>query len=184
MKSIKARLLAAITCSSLCIAQFALAGTVYDVAVGPAGSFVFSPANIVIGVGDSIRWTWMTDGHNVVAGVPGSPTGAFFSGKPAGAGNVYEVLFDQAFIDANPIVDDLYDYHCHPHAAFGMVGSVQVIVPVDCPWDLDGSSIVDTSDLLALFAQWGTAGSADFDGSGSVDTYDLLTLFAYWGPCP
>lgn len=53
----------------------------------------------------------------------------------------------------------------------------------NCPWDLDGSETVGTSDLLALFAQWGTAGSADFDESGTVDTADLLILFANWGAC-
>ncbi len=53
-----------------------------------------------------------------------------------------------------------------------------------CPWDLDGSGSVGTGDLLELFTQWGTAGSADFDGSGSVGTSDLLILFANWGPCP
>ncbi|MCH8824740.1 MAG: hypothetical protein IH984_14670 [Planctomycetes bacterium] len=53
----------------------------------------------------------------------------------------------------------------------------------DCPWDLDNSGSVDTGDLLELFAQWGTAGSADFDGSGAVGTSDLLILFANWGPC-
>ena len=53
-----------------------------------------------------------------------------------------------------------------------------------CPWDLDNSGTVDTSDLLELFAQWGTPGTADFDGSGAVDTADLLILFANWGPCP
>lgn len=55
--------------------------------------------------------------------------------------------------------------------------------PPKCPWDLNESGVVDTSDLLALFAQWGTAGSADFDGNGTVDTSDLLTLFANWGVC-
>ena len=55
--------------------------------------------------------------------------------------------------------------------------------PPQCPWDLDESGVVDTLDLLALFAQWGTAGSADFDESGAVDTLDLLALFANWGPC-
>lgn len=55
---------------------------------------------------------------------------------------------------------------------------------IPCPWDLDGSGSVGTSDLLELFAQWGTAGSADFDESGSVGTNDLLILFANWGPCP
>ncbi|MCH8821866.1 MAG: hypothetical protein IH984_00005, partial [Planctomycetes bacterium] len=53
-----------------------------------------------------------------------------------------------------------------------------------CPWDLDESGSVGTSDLLALFAQWGTDGPADFDGSGTVNTNDLLILFANWGPCP
>ena len=53
-----------------------------------------------------------------------------------------------------------------------------------CPWDLDGNGTVNTSDLLALFAQWGTDGPADFDGSGVVNTVDLLILFANWGPCP
>lgn len=53
-----------------------------------------------------------------------------------------------------------------------------------CIFDLDGDGVVATSDLLELFAQWGTAGPADFDGSGAVGTNDLLILFANWGPCP
>jgi len=54
-----------------------------------------------------------------------------------------------------------------------------------CPADLDGDGAVGTSDLLALFAQWGpNPGSpADLDGDGSVGTSDLLILFANWGPC-
>lgn len=54
---------------------------------------------------------------------------------------------------------------------------------IPCPWDLDQSRAVNTIDLLALFAQWGTDGPADFDGSGKVNTADLLILFANWGPC-
>ncbi|MCH8825105.1 MAG: hypothetical protein IH984_16545 [Planctomycetes bacterium] len=56
--------------------------------------------------------------------------------------------------------------------------------PPACPWDLDESGSVGTSDLLELFAQWGTAGAADFDESGTVNTADLLILFANWGQCP
>ncbi|MCH8823842.1 MAG: hypothetical protein IH984_10080 [Planctomycetes bacterium] len=52
-----------------------------------------------------------------------------------------------------------------------------------CTWDLDGSGSVDTGDLLELFAQWGTDGTADFDGDGTVNTVDLLILFANWGLC-
>ena len=60
------------------------------------------------------------------------------------------------------------------------------LVGEPCPWDLDGTGIVNTSDLLALFASWGLckACDADFDESGSVNTSDLLILFANWGPCP
>lgn len=61
-------------------------------------------------------------------------------------------------------------------------GTVDACPP--CPWDLDKSGVVNTGDLLALFAQWGTAGPADFDESGVVNTADLLILFANWGPCP
>ncbi len=53
-----------------------------------------------------------------------------------------------------------------------------------CPWDLDGSGAVSTGDLLILFSQWGTDGTADFDDSGLVGTGDLLILFVNWGPCP
>ncbi len=57
------------------------------------------------------------------------------------------------------------------------------LIASECPWDLDGSGSVGTGDLLELFTQWGTAGSADFDESGVVSTGDLLILFANWGPC-
>lgn len=66
----------------------------------------------------------------------------------------------------------------------GLNGAFLIDFGATCPWDLDGSGSVGTSDLLELFAQWGTAGSADFDESGAVGTSDLLILFANWGPCP
>lgn len=52
-----------------------------------------------------------------------------------------------------------------------------------CIWDLNGDCMVNTSDLLELFAQWGTNGPADFNEDGIVNTSDLLILFANWGPC-
>ena len=52
------------------------------------------------------------------------------------------------------------------------------------PIDLDGDGSVGTSDLLLLFAQWGTAGPADFDGNGTVNTIDLLILLSNWGSIP
>ena len=54
-----------------------------------------------------------------------------------------------------------------------------------CPADLDGDGIVITSDLLALFAQWGKNPNspADLNSDGTVNTADLLILFANWGLC-
>jgi len=52
------------------------------------------------------------------------------------------------------------------------------------PGDIDGDGDVDTSDLLALLADWGCSGEdcvGDVDGDGDTDTSDLLMLLANWG---
>ena len=171
------------------VAPFAIAGTVHDVTVGLGGNFVFSPDEIVIEVGDTVRWTWDSDGHNVGSGTPGSPTDAFLSGPPADSGTIFEVVFDQKFLDANPIPSNIYDYHCHPHGPFGMIGSVEVLVPSLCPGDIDDSGDVGVKDLLFLLGAWGPCPKkgdcpADFDDSGDIGVKDLLVLLGNWGPCP
>lgn len=58
--------------------------------------------------------------------------------------------------------------------------------PVEpCPADLTSDGVVDVSDLLALFASWGSCPgcAADINGDGFVDVSDLLLLFAAWGQC-
>jgi len=50
------------------------------------------------------------------------------------------------------------------------------------PGDLDGDGVVNTNDLLILFANWGLCGDcgncpADFNGDCSVTTSDLLVIF-------
>lgn len=55
--------------------------------------------------------------------------------------------------------------------------------------DLNDDGVVNTSDLLLLFASWGPCDhckvpgdcAADFDGNCIVNTSDLLILFANWG---
>ena len=58
---------------------------------------------------------------------------------------------------------------------------------INCPWDLNGDCVVNTSDLLILFSQWGPPPPpnkpADFNNDGIVNTVDLLILFANWGLC-
>ncbi|MHC4947377.1 MAG: hypothetical protein ACYTG1_03835 [Planctomycetota bacterium] len=55
--------------------------------------------------------------------------------------------------------------------------------PEDCGDPADGQ--VDVTDLLAVLAQWGQAGTTcDANGSGAVEVGDLLAVLAEWGPCP
>ena len=65
----------------------------------------------------------------------------------------------------------------------GAAGGV-LMVPMDCPGDLNGDGLVDGADLMTLLGVWGASGTpADIDGSGLVDGADLMTLLGYWGPC-
>ncbi len=64
------------------------------------------------------------------------------------------------------------------------ISNIEKPATADCPQDLDGSGVVDASDLAALISQWGQFGtSADFAGNG-VGADDLAALVAAWGPCP
>ena len=55
----------------------------------------------------------------------------------------------------------------------------------DCPGDVDGSGIVNVSDLLLVIADWGPCGGCDSDVNedGTVNVTDLLEIIAAWGPC-
>ncbi len=158
-----------------------------EVIVGLGGAPQFSPANLAIEIGDIVRWTWDSTGHNVVSGDPGMPDGAFDSGDPAPAGTVYEVLFDQAFLGANPQPGGVYDYYCEPHAGFGMLGTVEVSLP--CPADFDNDGTVGAGDLAQLLGHWGSCADCDncigeLDGDCRVRASDLAILLGTWGPCP
>ena len=49
-------------------ASAARAAQIVDVAVGPGGLFTYSPNLVTINVGDTVRWTFASIGHNVVSG--------------------------------------------------------------------------------------------------------------------
>lgn len=69
---------------------------------------------------------------------------------------------------------------------------VGVVEPGDCPADCgpgSGDGVVGVSDMLAVFAEWGTAGPFNCDmappgGDGVVGVDDFLMVFSEWGPCP
>ena len=105
---------------------------------------LFLPADITIDVGDTVHWEWVSGNHNVESGVidagAGVPDDNFRSGDPtAMVGTTYEVVFDQAFLGANPMAGDVYPYYCIVHASVNMAGTITVVppdVPAASTWGL------------------------------------------------
>ncbi len=108
------------------LALFSSTASAAVVEVTNAGN-VFVPEDITIDVGDTVRWTWGGGFHTVTEGTDGSLDGdeAFHSDLSAGT-PLYEVVFDAAFLAANPRPGNVYDYFCLPHFSIGMVGTVTV----------------------------------------------------------
>ena len=89
--------------------------TTFSVDVGLDG-LKFSPKNVSIQVGDTVKWTWRANGHSVTSGTPGFD-GLFDSGV-----NNSGHTFSHIFLDSGT-----FTYFCMPHGACcGMVGSVTV----------------------------------------------------------
>ena len=106
-------------------------GQTFDVAVGQGG-FTFSPENLNISVGDTVRWTWFGNGHSVTSGAPCTPDGQFCSpnntncnaGTLNNTGFVYEFTFAQV---------GSFSYFCFAHCASGMTGVVNVATASPTP---------------------------------------------------
>ncbi len=176
---------------AICMTTMMASGATLDVSVGPG--FNFTPADLTIQLGDTVRWTWAGGFHNVESGVSGAHDGNFRSGNPTSAnGTIFEFTFDQAFLDANPMPGNVYPYYCVVHEGVGMIASLTIDEPL-CPADITDSGAknmpdgaVDVFDLLELLANWATNGPganiAD-PPNDFVDVFDLLDLLAAWGDC-
>lgn len=110
--------------SLLCLALLVtLAGYSQTNHLVEVNSNFFDPPNLTIAVGDTVTWDNVNGVHNVngsLATYPDNPVG-FDNGNATspGADNwPYQFVFTQA---------GLYDYQCDPHAALGMVGTVNVV---------------------------------------------------------
>lgn len=79
----------------------------------------FLPADTTIQAGEVARWTVIgSNTHTVTSGeASASDAGALFDSGNVTTDDTFCVMFD------NP---GTYDYHCIPHAAGGMVGTVNV----------------------------------------------------------
>ncbi len=87
-----------------------------DVVVVQVTSNLFTPAELKIKVGQTVRWTWAGGVHDVVSGTNCTDDGKFKSGAPM-AGGTFEHKFETA---------GTFPYYCTPHCTMGMVGQVIV----------------------------------------------------------
>ncbi|MCH8824315.1 MAG: hypothetical protein IH984_12520, partial [Planctomycetes bacterium] len=122
-----------------------------------------------------------TDGENVIVGANFSDD-ACEPGQNCESGSAY-IFGGLGDCNNNGIIDicDIADGNAADKNNNGLPDECD---QPPCPWDMDNTSSVGVGDLLMMFAQWGTPGSADFNADGIVNTSDLLILLANWGPCP
>ncbi|MFB6071582.1 MAG: plastocyanin/azurin family copper-binding protein [Halobacterium sp.] len=87
------------------------------VKVGPNDSYNFRPESLTVAPGTTVRFVWLSSGHNVVP--TSQPADADWAGVEAlkERGFYHEHAFD---------VPGTYEYVCRPHQQFGMRGSVTV----------------------------------------------------------
>jgi predicted lipoprotein with Yx(FWY)xxD motif/plastocyanin len=91
----------------------------YTVEVAPGGELVFAPETFEVAVGDTVRWVWRGDSHNVRADT--TPDGSDWRGTPGNGlfdeGHEYSYTFEVA---------GECSYYCVPHEGLGMTGSFTV----------------------------------------------------------
>jgi len=78
----------------------------------------FSPANMKIDVGDTVRWTSASGTHNVNGTLATYPSNPESFGNSLGSGWTYSHKF---------LTAGSYDYRCDQHFSSGMVGTITVL---------------------------------------------------------
>ena len=101
-------------------------------------NFQFSPANLNITVGDEVVWTNTGGTHNVDGQKSVFPNNPESFGNSVGSGWTYSFTFN---------TPGTYDYHCDPHASFGMVG--QIVVSSSTTATIE--SLTDNSGRILLY---------------------------------
>ena len=120
----------------------------------------FTPSEITVQPGDTVRWVWVSGSHTVTSG----------------SNCVYDgMYFDQPVNSSNPVFEwvvpeisgDL-PYFCRPHCAFGMTGTMHITGDLlDFVITLDGDQAVPPADTPAFGS--GTATLDPLSGTFSWD---------------
>lgn len=132
----------------------------------------FSPKDITINVGDTVKWVWTSTFHTTTEDNTAWDL-------PLDSGHTTQsVTFSAAFLLANSRPGNLYPYHCTFHVGFGQVGSIKVNT-----WKDLGFAKAGTSGLPALLGtgalQTGQAGSLNLTNARPSS---LAILFLSAGP--
>ena len=110
-----------------------ITGTVHEVKmIGDGTTYKFDPANVTIKQGDGIKWIMVSGGPHNVAFID-TPEAAEHQ-LSANMQNQMKELTSPMMMTANEtytvsfakVPAGTYNYHCEPHAAMGMKGSITV----------------------------------------------------------
>ncbi len=149
-----------------CIVAAALVvvGPVYSAThVITVGDSFFNPSGPTIQVGDTVRWEFGgTLGHTTTS------DNLLWDSGLQGGGGTYQRTFNSA---------GTFGYHCTPHGAFGMVGTIAVQAPVNQPPLVTLASPANNTTLGAPGTLKLQASATDPDGTVvRVDFYAGSTL--------
>lgn len=78
----------------------------------------FSPAQVTIEPGTTVRWVNETETHHTITPEDASQAGAWTDRDMTEEGEEFEHIFDEA--------GETYEYFCQPHLAAGMTGTITV----------------------------------------------------------
>jgi len=130
--------------------------------VETVGSTGFSPTNVTVSLGDTVRWVNTGGGHNVNA------SQTIYPDNPASFGNAVGVgwTFDHVFT-----VPGFYNYQCDPHLGLGMVGTVTVLNGPAysvglVTGDADGNGEADSVGVACSIT--GVVYGIDMQGGGNI----------------
>jgi plastocyanin len=89
--------------------------------VGPGGEFVYTPESPTVSTGDTVKWVWKSDQHNIV--LDKKPSGSDWGGTKGGSSK----LFDEGYTYTHTFeTAGTYEYYCSPHKSVGMEATITV----------------------------------------------------------
>lgn len=90
----------------------------------------WTPREVVIHPGDTVRWQWHSLSHTITEGTDGQINGNELWTSPLNSGTpTFQFTFTPAFLAAHPHPGGRYDFFCQPHFPMGMTGAVIVADP-------------------------------------------------------